>query len=63
MVDNNAETLQFLQENMGAVIQNVKMVKRLEALDNRSPAQECRKYDGIPQELAKQIFACGLNND
>lgn len=43
-LDENMETLRFFQENMQEVIQNVKMVKELEALDQRRHTEDIQRH-------------------
>jgi len=42
-VDNSQETLKFFQENVREVIQNVRMVKQLEAIDSTKFIEEPSK--------------------
>lgn len=43
-LDENMETLKFFQENMQEVIQNLKMVKQLEAIDRQRYAEDIQKH-------------------
>jgi hypothetical protein len=43
-LDENMETLKFFQENMQEVIQNLKMVKQLEAIDRRRYSENLQTH-------------------
>ena len=43
-LDENMETLKFFQENMQEVIQNLKMVKQLEAIDRRRYTEDLQTH-------------------
>lgn len=52
-VDDNMETLKFFQENMQEVIQNLKLVKKLEIVDQkRLMTEELQRYAtrGLPND-------------
>lgn len=43
-LDEDMETLKFFQENMQEVLQNVKMVKELEAIDRKRRTEDTQRY-------------------
>lgn len=51
-LDDNMETLRFFQENMQEVIQNVKLVKQLEAIDRRRSTEDIQRHAtrGLPPD-------------